>query len=588
MTRTVNTMSDIFEEYAELARRYKAGDEAAFGEIYDKSSRFVYATCLGVLGNPEDASDAMQETYLAVYKNIDSLADEKKLLGWIKRIAVTKATDMLRKKKGETYYDDALASDEILEGDDDLESLPDYYIVEKTKRDTLHKLIRSALSDVQYQTVLFHYFDEMSVEEIANVMGCPIGTVKTRLKSSRILIKREVEKYEKDNDDRLAAFAGVPFLTGFFNAHAADISVPNIAPLIKEAVDAVTKSAKKTVSQATSATKTAASQASSVSQTAAAATESAKTGVAGFFATAAGKATAFIAASALIVGAVIGVTLTLKDKDKKDAEEEPTTTTEVTEEITDKPKAGDDDSFFDKIEDNISEIERAPAVEVAKDELPDYELLSSLSIWDLTGYDHTKPDEELYQRLFPTDTFPLVHFTDYDPDYKHSNDLTDPRGVFDQVHTHHIKAEAFYWMEKNVLALSDKDMEEFNKLLVPYEKDGDMAGAYIEGDTVWFAYPKRYDYTTRRNLKNLFDGEYYYIEYLIYDNYDWCHDPDYYRYEDGKYIFFVLQHKEVDGKGVWSIISTSDDPSTFPGEPAEIPTREADEEARQRAIENYH
>ena len=92
--------NELFTEYGELVRRYKAGDEFAFTEIYEKSSKFVYMTCLSVLGNPEDAEEAMQETYLAVFKDIGSLDDENMLIGWIKRIAAYKSYDIVRKRKG--------------------------------------------------------------------------------------------------------------------------------------------------------------------------------------------------------------------------------------------------------------------------------------------------------------------------------------------------------------------------------------------------------------------------------------------------------------------------------------------------------
>ena len=61
---------NIFEQYAELVRRFKSGDESAFTEIYENSSKLVYITGLGILNNEQDAEDAMQETYLTVYEII--------------------------------------------------------------------------------------------------------------------------------------------------------------------------------------------------------------------------------------------------------------------------------------------------------------------------------------------------------------------------------------------------------------------------------------------------------------------------------------------------------------------------------------
>ena len=99
MRRENQMDNELFYEYADLVRKYKSGDEEAFTEIYDRSSRFVYMTCLNTLGNPEDAQDAMQDTYITVVNDINNREDEEKFLGWIKKIAVYKSIDIQRKKR---------------------------------------------------------------------------------------------------------------------------------------------------------------------------------------------------------------------------------------------------------------------------------------------------------------------------------------------------------------------------------------------------------------------------------------------------------------------------------------------------------
>ena len=218
----------LFEDYAELVAKFKSGDESAYEELYTKTQRMVYSICLGILRNEDDAFDAMQDTYLTVYRKIGSLEDDKTFISWLKRIATTKSLDLYKKRKGDVSYDDAVAADESLQLDDDLESLPDAYIMEKTKREALDKIIKDSLSDVQYQTIHMHYYSELPVETIAELMNCPVGTVKTRLMTSRAKIKEGVKKYEKDNKDAFAGAPAVPFLTRFFNANSDNLKVPNI------------------------------------------------------------------------------------------------------------------------------------------------------------------------------------------------------------------------------------------------------------------------------------------------------------------------------------------------------------------------
>jgi len=249
--------NSLFEEYEKLLKAYRSGDENAFSEIYEKSKRFVYATCYGILNNEEEAADAMQETYISVFSNLDTFDNDRMFIAWVKQIAAHKSLDMCKKRRDNISYDDVVATDESLVGDDNLEDLSDYYITEKVRRKELERIMREELSEVQYQTIHMYYYDELSVEKIAELMGCPEGTVKTRLKASRIRIKEGIRKYEKENKVAFAAVPAVPFLTRFFNVQSKDLNIPSVTssvekntikPEAKEVVKSVSgKAAKDTV-----------------------------------------------------------------------------------------------------------------------------------------------------------------------------------------------------------------------------------------------------------------------------------------------------------------------------------------------------
>ena len=297
----------IFAEYASLSKRIKEGDEIAFSEMYEKSEKLVYATCYGILRNHDDANDAMQDTYMTVYRTISSLQDDMKFLGWLKRIAATRSLNLYKKLKGDVSYDDAIGSEEEITGDDDLEMLPDTYIMQKTKRDILEAIMKANLSDVQYQTIVMHYYDEFPVELIAKLMDCPVGTVKTRLKSARVKIKEGVTEYEEKNKDRIFAGAIIlPFLTRFFEEQAKHMDLPKINPL-----GLIGKGAGTGASEAAGSGAAATGAASAGATAAAAAGTAAKIG---FMSTLAGKITVVAVAAALIGG--IGITtLILKNSD---------------------------------------------------------------------------------------------------------------------------------------------------------------------------------------------------------------------------------------------------------------------------------
>ena len=199
-------MADI----SQLVQRAKSGDRSAFDRLYSETCRAVYYTCLGFMKNEEDARDVMQDVYLTAFEKLGSLSDPAKFGAWINRIAVNTSKNHLAKKGAhpelsvdEKGFEEPAA--EIL--------LPEEYLENAEKRRQIMEIIKGCLSDAQYQTVIMFYFDGMSIAEIAESMSCPEGTVKYRLNAARAKITQAVLDYEEENDERLHAFAGVPFLT---------------------------------------------------------------------------------------------------------------------------------------------------------------------------------------------------------------------------------------------------------------------------------------------------------------------------------------------------------------------------------------
>ena len=222
----------IHEEYARLLERAKSGDDTAFAEIYQKSERLVYTTCYRILNNKENAEDAMQETYLALYNNINTIRDGQALVAWLSRTAYFKSCDLGDKLKNDISYDDAVASEDITEeADDDLESMPEKYISVKANRDIIDNILKNELSKEQYIATFLFYYNELQISEIVAMMHCPENTVKTRLKTSRAKIKSSIQSYEKINKVSLAGAGAAPFLTRFFVASANDLTLPVLGTL---------------------------------------------------------------------------------------------------------------------------------------------------------------------------------------------------------------------------------------------------------------------------------------------------------------------------------------------------------------------
>lgn len=244
-----------------LVEKIKKGDNKSFEKLYKLTEREVWFTCISFLKNETTAQDIMQETYITAFLKIQSLEKSSQIRSWLNRIAVNKCKNYL-KGKGEIQLDDEIFENQAIV--DERISIPEEYISDKAKREIILSIMQEVLSDVQYQTVVMHYFNEMTVDEIAEVFECSRGTVLSRLNYSRAKMKTAIEDYENKSGDKLHGVVVVPFFTTIFKEEAKSLAVPNITiklpngqTLATSATKGIATGAKSTVSSIVKATATA-------------------------------------------------------------------------------------------------------------------------------------------------------------------------------------------------------------------------------------------------------------------------------------------------------------------------------------------
>lgn len=244
-----------------LVEKIKKGDNKSFEKLYKLTEREVWFTCISFLKNETTAQDIMQETYITAFLKIQSLEKSSQIRSWLNRIAVNKCKNYL-KGKGEIQLDDEIFENQSIV--DERISIPEEYISDKAKREIILSIMQEVLSDVQYQTVIMHYFNEMTVDKIAEVFECSRGTVLSRLNYSRAKMKTAIEDYENKSGDRLHGVVVVPFFTTIFKEEAKSLAVPNITiklpngqTLATSATKGIATGAKSTVSSIVKATATA-------------------------------------------------------------------------------------------------------------------------------------------------------------------------------------------------------------------------------------------------------------------------------------------------------------------------------------------
>ncbi len=211
------------EEIKALVLQAKEGNREAFGRLYEEVGRSVYFNCLKLIGSAQEAQDAVQDTFMTALLKLGELREPENFSAWVNRIAINKCRAYFRKPAAEELTDEAL---EVIP-DEGL--IPEEYAANVQKRRVIMQIIDRELTAEQRRSVILYYFDSLSVEEIAQIMECPGGTVTSRLSAARKKIKEAVLIYEKKTDDRLHAVLPVPVLTRLLLAESQDMPLPPLS-----------------------------------------------------------------------------------------------------------------------------------------------------------------------------------------------------------------------------------------------------------------------------------------------------------------------------------------------------------------------
>jgi RNA polymerase sigma-70 factor (ECF subfamily) len=182
---------------AELMKRYMAGNEAAFREIVERYKNALYAFLRRFLNRQDLVEDAFQETFLQLYASRESFDVKRPLRPWLFTIAANKARDSLRKQQREaTTSIGTMSEPEEVSIDDILNTLASYEI---TPLDDLNRAetaarVREVIANMPEnlrEILILAYFDQFSYKHMAEMLGIPIGTVKSRLHTAIVYFTKK-------------------------------------------------------------------------------------------------------------------------------------------------------------------------------------------------------------------------------------------------------------------------------------------------------------------------------------------------------------------------------------------------------------
>jgi len=181
--RVAGTQTGDNRTDAALVARLRGGDQSAMADLYDLYSSVVYGVALRVLGDTTAAEDVLQEIFLQLWRRPQAFnAERGRLAPWLAVIARNRAIDVLRKRPPEADIDEMPLSTGI-----DLEDVA-------AQRLAIER-VRSAIGQLppeQRKALEMAFFEGLTHTEIASKTGEPLGTVKTRIRSALMAVRKAV------------------------------------------------------------------------------------------------------------------------------------------------------------------------------------------------------------------------------------------------------------------------------------------------------------------------------------------------------------------------------------------------------------
>lgn len=186
-------------EIVALVGRAKEGDRAAFAEIFQRFHRRVYSTVYQVVQNENDADDITQDVFVKVHQSLGTLDADEAFTTWLFTMTVNLCRDHLRRRKRSRArsLDEPIARED---GEVTTLEIPDAAPGpgETAERGEMHRLLHRAIAELpehQRSCVILHHLQDIEVTEIAKIVGCRVGTVKSRLSRARDALKAHLEPY---------------------------------------------------------------------------------------------------------------------------------------------------------------------------------------------------------------------------------------------------------------------------------------------------------------------------------------------------------------------------------------------------------
>lgn len=194
-------------DYTEAVEKAKQGDQQAKEVLYTETCQHMFFLAKSIVKSDEEAMDIIHDSYICVFQKLDNIKNSSGFKSYLRTTVVNRCKNYLSKKKP-LYLSDMTEDGEDFELEDIDGEIPDELLENKDVIECVRRVVES-LPEEQRMCVILRYYDEMSLQEIADTLEVSLGTVKSRLSRASKKMRDEIERLEKEENKKFRCI--IPF-----------------------------------------------------------------------------------------------------------------------------------------------------------------------------------------------------------------------------------------------------------------------------------------------------------------------------------------------------------------------------------------
>jgi RNA polymerase sigma-70 factor (ECF subfamily) len=183
----------------ELVARATAGDLDSFNQLVSRWERPIYALAYRTLGREEEARDVVQDAFLRAFRGLKGFKGEAKFSSWLYRITLNLCRDWIRRERRAPLV-------QVPDGDDSMNLAeqmpsPDESVEDLVARREMSQAVALAMAELpeeQRTAIMLKEYQGLTFQEIAELLDCPLSTVKTRLYQGLSVLRRRLERRQSE------------------------------------------------------------------------------------------------------------------------------------------------------------------------------------------------------------------------------------------------------------------------------------------------------------------------------------------------------------------------------------------------------